>query len=218
MKNYLNTHLLIAGNAVILAVVVFFTAWLVYQSKSETLVLLQANIEKQVAHVTELAELTDRNGADAITEKIISDCPRRTEFENQLNALNTATKKELISIQQLFESCGAFYAERKALMVARLQREFMSLMSNLEILKTIRDLTPKEEAFKKWGALIELENTRSVLLNEQTTIQAEIITLLMSNTEGRARITKLVQDGQNVNQSLLVADTQIDTLRTALIK
>jgi hypothetical protein len=218
MKNYLNTHLLVAGNALALALIVSGTAWYIHQSRMETLNILQSNIETQAALITELAVLTDRNGADEVTEMIISDCPRRTEFENQLMTLNTATKKELLSTQQLFESCGAFYAERKALMVSRLEREFQSLQSNLALLKTIRDLTPEEGSLANWRDLIKLEKTRSMLLSEQTAIQEEIISLLISGTNTQSRITTLVQNGQNVNQSLSVTDSRIDALSTTLTK
>lgn len=218
MKNYLDTHLLVAGNALALALMVSGTAWFMQQSRLEILDLLQKNTVTQSALITELAVLTDRNGADEITEKIISDCPRRTEFENQLTSLNGATKKELLSTQQLFESCGAFYAERKALMVSRLEREFQSLRSNLALLMTVRDLTPEEEALTNWGALIDFEKTRSMLLSELTIIQEEIISLLIGGTNTQSRITTLVQNGQNVNQSLAVTDAQIDALRTTLTK
>jgi len=217
MKNYLNNHLLIAANALVLAVIIALSAWTIENTKAKTLSLLQTNIDSQVALISELAELTDRNGADAVTEKIISDCPRRVEFENQLMRLDTATKRELISIQQLFESCGAFFSERKALMVSRLEREFKGLKNNLALLNTIRDLTPKEEKLKEWEKLIELEKTRSSLLSEQTEIQEKIISLLMSDTSVTSQINVLVQDAQDVAQSLSVIGTQIDTLTTELI-
>ena len=218
MKNYLNTHLLVAGNALALALIVSGSAWFMHQSRMETLSMLQTNIKTQTVLIAELALLTDRNGADEVTEKIISDCPRRSEFENQLVSLSTATQKELLRTQQLFESCGAFYAERKALMVSRLEREFQSLRSNLALLRTIRDLTPEEESLSDWKALIELEKTRSTLLGEQTAIQEEIISLLIGGTNTQAKITTLVQNGQNVNQLLSVTDAQIGTLSSMLTK
>ncbi len=216
MKNYLTEHLLIAGNALLLAAIIALSAWTIENTKANTLSLLQSNIETQVTHITELAELTDRNGADAVTEEIISDCPRRVEFENQLMRLDSATKRELITIQQLFESCGTFFAERKALMVSRLEREFLSLKNDLALLSTIRDLSSNEEKLKEWEKLIELEKTRSALLAEQTAIQEKIISLLMSDTNVTVEINVLVREAQNVSQSLSVTGAQIDTLTKEL--
>ncbi|MCD5381715.1 MAG: hypothetical protein LR017_00180 [Candidatus Pacebacteria bacterium] len=51
---------------------------------------------------------------------IITDCPNRTEFESLLARLHLLQHRELIRVQQHFNACGDFYAERKALMVARI--------------------------------------------------------------------------------------------------
>jgi hypothetical protein len=217
MKAYLSTHLLIALNAVVIALVISGASWYAHKTKENTLTLLEKNITLHEQNIIELAELTDSNGADTLTAAVISDCPRRTEFENQLASLGTATKKELIGIQQLFESCGPFYAERKALMVSRLEQVYTSLIQDLEILETIRDLDETEKALYRWNELIEFEKTRSSLLSEQTDIQEEIISLLLQGTDTRTRITELVQQAQGVNQSLEVTNVQIDELRSSLI-
>ncbi len=215
MKSYLTTHLAVALHALIILIVIALSAWYIDASRSGVESKLSSRIEKTLVQIQSLAETTDRNGADALTERIISDCPRRTEFENLLNGLNTATRRDLISAQQLFESCGAFFAERKALMVSTLEREYRILDSDLVLLETLRDLTPEETAFRKWKDLVALEEERSALLNEQTTIQAEIIELLIEGG-GNTRIQELVRQAQDVGQSLTVVDSQIDTLRTNL--
>lgn len=216
MKNYLSTHLLVAANAVALAVILVGVAWVTSAARQDTVALLEKNIAAQVKVIEELAELTYRNAADEVTEKIISDCPRRVDFENQLATLGTASKKDLINIQQLFESCGAFYAERKALVVLRLEREYSSLTDDLAVLATLRDLTPREQKYKDWKSLIDFEKTRRDLLAELTDIQGEIIQLLITSSNNRVRIAELVQQAQNVNQSLSVTNAQIDEVRQSL--
>ncbi len=218
MKSYLSTHLLIALNTLMLALIMTGAAWYIHSTKEHSLMLLTSYIQTNTATISELAELTDRNGADELTAQIISDCPRRTDFENQLNSLGSASKKELLSVQQLFESCGAFYAERKALMVSRLEQVYTVLSNNLNLLETMRDLSGEERLLYGWKKLIELEKTRSSLLTEQTSIQENIIMLLIQGTETRARITKLVEEAQNVNDSLSITDVQIDELRLSLTK
>lgn len=216
MKSYLSTHLLVALHTIIIAVVILAAAWYIDYVRSETENALMARIQETVLRIESLAEVTDRNGADALTEQIISDCPRRDEFETILNSLNTARGRELITAQQLFESCGAYFAERKALMVAQLEREYQSLEADRMLLMTLRDLTPEELAYVDWSELITLEKDRSALLFEQTAIQGEIISLLIEGGNG-ARINELVRHAQSVGQSLSVTDAQIDALRNKLM-
>jgi hypothetical protein len=213
MKSYLTTHLAVALHALVMLVIVVASAWYIDMTQSAVETKLISRIETSLVQIQSLAETTDRNGADALTERIISDCPRRTEFENLLNGLNTATRRDLISAQQLFESCGAFFAERKALMVSKLEREYRMLDEDLTLLATLRDLTPDEGSYRKWDDIVRLEGERSALLNEQTTIQADIIELLIEGNGG-VRIQELVQQAQDVGQSLTVVDAQIDALRT----
>ena len=215
MKSYLTTHLAVALHALIIIVVITLSAWYIDASRSDVEAKLSARIESSLARIQALAETTDRNGADALTERIISDCPRRSEFENLLNGLNTATRRDLIAAQQLFESCGAFYAERKALMVSHLEREFSMLDEDLVLLAALRDLTPREVNFRKWQQVVKLETERSALLNEQTSIQADIIKLLIEGG-GTLRIQELVQNAQEIGQSLTVLDAQVDVFRTNL--
>lgn len=215
MKAYLTTHLTVALHALIVVSVILCSAWYVDNSREHVEREIVNRISTTKAHIIELAEITDRNGADELTERIITDCPRRTEFETLLNALSTSNKRELLSVQQLFESCGSFFAERKAFMVAELSREYTLLLSDLELLSILRDLTPQELALKEWNSLIELETERSSFLSEQTSIQAEIIKLLIEGGN-TTRIQELVRQAQDVSQSLTVTDTQIDLLRGKL--
>jgi hypothetical protein len=197
----------------VIGVVVALSAWYIDYSRAQIEMAVHERIVATTEHIMSLALVTDRNGADELTERIVSDCPRRTEFENLLNMLNTATRKDLISAQQLFESCGSFYAERKALMVAQLEREYTLLENDLALLNILRDLTPEEEALRTWKEIVELEIMRSSLLSEQTALQADIIRLLIEGSAS-SRIQELVRQAQELGQSLSVTDAQIDALRT----
>jgi hypothetical protein len=216
MRAYLSTHLLVALNTVFVALVVAGSAWYIDYTRTETEMALSAEIDQSVSTITELALTTDRNGADTLTERIVVDCPRRSEFENILQGLGTASRKDLIAAQQLFESCGAFYSERKALMVARLEREFASLNSYLTLLETLRDLTPEEVALTEWGEVVRLEAERSAFLSEQTSIQGEIIALLIEGGNA-SRINELVRYAHGVGESITETDTLIDAARARLV-
>jgi hypothetical protein len=215
MKSYLTTHLTVALHAFVITLLVAVSAWYIDNAQNEIEQKLTSRIDETLVHIVNLAETTDRNGADELTERIITDCPRRTEFETLLNGLNSATRRDLLSAQQLFESCGSYHAERKALMVAQLERESLMLSDDLALLAVIRDLTPREINLKTWNELIVLEKERSAFLTEQTDIQSEIISLLIEDSN-TTRIQELVRQAQNVNQSLSVIDTQIDALRSKL--
>lgn len=217
MKAYLNTHLLVALHVLLIAVVIIGASWYIDASREITEKMLLERIERSIARVIDLAVVTDRNGADSLTETIITDCPRRDDFESRLVNLGTASPRELIVTQQLFESCGSFFAERKAFMVAQLEREYEVLAGDIALLKTLRDLSPEEENYIAWNELILLEKDRSALLTEQTGIQEEIISLLIEG-ESSSRIGELVRYAQNVAESLAVSDAQIDTLRSKLIE
>lgn len=216
MKAYLSTHLAVALHALIIALVIATASWYVSYSRAHVEAQLTERIDNTVLRIITLAETTDRNGADALTERIITDCQRRPEFETLLNGLGTASRKDLLRAQQLFESCGSFYAERKSLMVAQLEREYALLDDDLALLTTVRDLTPKELALQRWEGLIALENDRSTYLNDQTALQSNIITLLIEGGQA-AKITELAAQAQNVAQSLAITDAQIDTLRSNLV-
>jgi hypothetical protein len=206
MRAYLSTHLSVALHAVVIAVVIIGAAWYIDHSRKETERALINRVDATVARIIELA---------VMTEKIVVDCPRRVEFENSLQSLGTASRKDLITAQQLFESCGAFFAERKALMVAQLEREYATLESYLSLLGTVRDLTPREAGHYRWKDIVQLEQKRSALLIEQTSIQGEIISLLIEGGNG-ARINELVRHAQTVGLSITSTDTEIDTLRVVI--
>lgn len=216
MKSYLTAHLAVALHASIVIIILIASAWYIDSSQREIESQVLMRIDSTLGDIQSLAVLTDGNGADALTERIVSDCPRRNEFDGLLAILSNATKRELIAAQQLFESCGAYYAERKALMVAQLEREYRTLDEDLLLLETLRNLEPKEASYRKWQELVKLEDERSALLTEQTTIQAEIIELLLSG-DNNERIQELVRQAQNVAQSLTVIGTQIDTVRANLM-
>ena len=90
--------------------------------------LEETNINNQLEIMESLAVETNRNGADEVVSKIITDCPKRAEFEGLLERLEALKHKDLITAQQLFDSCGGYYAERKAVMVSRLEREYEILV------------------------------------------------------------------------------------------
>ncbi len=216
MNTYLTAHFVIALNALILALLVSFSAWYLDMQGDTLENALTLHIEATRERISYLAELTDRNGADALTERIITDCPRRSEFEALLSRLGTLSPKELLTTQQLFESCGPFYAERKAIMVAQLTREYEALTVDLQYLEALRDLSHDESELSLWAELLKHEEERSAFLFEQTELQSDILTLLINGGSPKEVQDKAAQ-ARNVAESLTVTDARIDSLRASLI-
>jgi len=178
MKSLLNIQIMLSFHLLVVVIVVVIGSWAISNSKAELRTELQSNIDRQLVLLDKLAIITDRNGADEVVSEIITDCPNRPQFENILSKLATLKYKNLITAQQLFESCGSFYAERKAVMVSRMEREYEVLVDNIKLLNTLD--TNNDSFYDRlsidWSSIVEMENERSALLSEQVIIQRNIIT------------------------------------------
>lgn len=217
MERFLNIHFMISAHLVVVALVVVVAAFVNYHVKNDLRLSLEKNVDRQLVLLSDLATITDRNGADEVVEQIIIDCPRRPKFESLLGELGRLSKSSLLEAQQLFESCGGFYAERKALMVARLNREFEVLKDNVSLLEVLDSSTKDQYNLSDWDTLINDEQKRSDLLTEQLDIQEKIITLLISGkTVSSQEIIDLVNEAGQVNDSLSVLGKQIDEKRDRL--
>jgi hypothetical protein len=218
MKNILNLHFMLSLHLVVIVVVIVIASSMVHRAKEEVRAYTIDRIDTQIEYISEMLITTDNNGADEVIENIVRDCPNRNTYERLLGSLGSLTNRDLLTVQQLFESCGYFYAERKALMVAKIEREYEVLSENVGLLKTF-DTTNQEYDLSGWKRLIDLEVTRSDMLKEQTEIQAGIISLLI---EGRgvtdSEITGHVERARGLDESLSVLNRQIDELRDALMK
>lgn len=218
MKNILNLHFTVSLHLMIIAVVIVFAAWAVHATKADVRLLLTENIDAGVRRISELLVVTDNNGADEIIESIIVDCPNRNEYERKLGQLGSLNSRDLVDAQQLFDSCGHFYAERKALMVAKIEREYEILQHAVDLMRAF-DATSETYDLQPWRQIIDLEVRRSDMLKEQTEIQSGIISSLI---EGRSvydpEIRGYIERAHNLDESLSVLNKQIDELRVALIE
>ncbi len=214
MKDYLNNRLYTALALLILAGAVVIGAVVSHYNQRELETIIMVSLEGKRAYLHELALITDSNGADEAIGRIVVDCGRRSEFESLLISLATLSKKELVTLQGLFESCGSFYAERKALMVEKLERELESYTEYLSLLAILT--TNKRSIYEetKWVELVSLEKERSTLLTDQMVLQEKIISALISGaTVGGKEVGALVGEAQGVGDLLMVAGQKIDALR-----
>lgn len=178
--------------------------------------------EKQRGVLSVLAETTSRNGADEITESIVRDCPleERVRFDELLGSLDAGlSRPELIELERLFAGCGTFFAERKAVMVARLEREFAVYRDYTEQLASItgskQDASAQLEA---WESLVQYENDQSRHFGRLVELQDKIITsLLAGNTLNSPELMEILTAVREARENLALANTQAARVRGELL-
>ncbi len=206
-----------------MAVCVFvFTAWYIQEMKSDIQSIATLKIAEQEKVLTTLAEVTDRDGADSVVEKIIQDCSseNRARFDTQLSRLPELRGAELVEMEQLFNACGNFFAERKAVMVARLKREYEVYLDLISILALVdsKEATLRYDT-KTWGNLVLLEDERSVLSTKLVTIQGDIIRQLKLGTPlSSDTMQSTLVDGQKTKDTLIQLSERIDVVRQSLLE
>lgn len=183
---------------------------------------LQLQIAEQEAVLATVAETTARNGADAVTESIIRDCPltERVAFDTLLGRLDAGlSQEELSELDRLFGRCGGFFAERKAVMVARLSREIEVYEDYVHQLGIVvrKDLT-EANSLNKWQDLQQAEQNQSELFAELVRLQDQIITALLDgNSQDSSAVRALVQEAHETRGTLVVSSKQASSIRAELI-
>lgn len=219
MRDSLRQHFSIAIHIGILIVTICVGVLVVHQNEKEARNSIVNSLSLHEKEIVELAQITDRNGADVETAYIISDCPRRSDYEGYLVRLASLSKQELITMQNLFEGCSPFFVEQKQLMVFKLEKELESYTNYLSLLKSFQDTTEYDSRFKDFTALVTLEKERALLLVDQTNIQGDIINFLISGKSPQgAEVSNLLSEAQQIKELLDVLDLRVDEIRTGLTK
>ena len=183
---------------------------------------MQLHISEQETLLTTIAETTARNGVDAVTESVVKDCDinERTEFDTLLGRLDAGLQMtELTTLERLFGRCGGFFAQQKALMTARLQREteiYEDVVGRFEIIAGGK--ASDGYHLDLWLQLGEAEKKQSELFTELVHLQDEIITALLAGKRTDSEELKtLMQQAQDTQQSLIVASKQAADIRAQLL-
>lgn len=179
-------------------------------------------IEEQETLLSTIAVTTARNGADEVTESIITDCSieERSRFDDLLSSLNDGlSRAQLTELERLFGRCGSFYSERKALMVARLTRELEIYEARIEQLALITgELQAEAYAIEDWNRLVAAEQNQSQLFAELVQQQDEIITTLLAGSSADSpEIRAILQEVREIQETLIVANKQASTIRSELV-
>jgi len=203
------------------ALTLFFASLYIKAEKEEFVINTQLKISEQETTLAAIAELTDHDGADAVVERIIRDCSieNRDRFDTLLSKLALLRGSELAEIEKLFDACGNFYAERKAVMVARFEREFEVYSDFIELLAVADTKTDRYEEDKEaWGSLVTMEKERSELSTRLVSIQGEIIVALRAGTSVSSDgIQTLLVEAQQIKDRLVELGSQIDQKRQEIL-
>ena len=196
-----------------------------YLSQKRTVALqteIEKKIEDQKATIVTLSETTARNGADAVAENTVRDCnvDERKEFDTLLGRLDEGLPQaELQKLDRLFGRCGYFFAQRKSIMVARLNREVAVYENYINQLEALTGTSKKDDyAVETWKTLATDEEKQSVLFMDLVRTQDDIITTLLSGkTANSNEIQTILNEVKEIQETLSVTSMQTADVRAELI-
>lgn len=208
---------------IIFVTIVSFYAMQKYVEKTntETINRITHAVTTQELNLQSMAELTRSNGADAVTDRFISDCKavERQRFDTLLDALSqNISREDLTELNTLFYSCGSFYADRKSIMAIKLDQEVEHLHDLQNILATISTI-PKEQisGAATWKEIAEAELKTAEYFKTLVALQGSIITDLLSGkrTDSPELIATLTEVN-SVRGQMVVLSKQIEVSKEKL--
>jgi hypothetical protein len=217
--SYLLTGLLTA--AFLFAVVYSYTRFAVTKELENATLALDAAIAKQELVLTNIADLTKQNNADEITEKIVVDCQptERARFDVLLGKLsNQITPAELSELDTLFFRCGRFYADRKAVMAARLVREVSVYKEYIALRDRVLNTNDSlSDRVTLWQRVADDELTLANSFASLVDAQRDIIMALLAGKQANSpevasTLTKVTETKNNMTVTI----KQIENARSEL--
>lgn len=214
---------IILGVLIVTGLASYFSANFIVRERLEDYeAVVSQQHSEQRALLVSISETTARNGGDDITEAIVKDCTtgERVDFESLLSSLDSGlSKSQLTELERLFGRCGSFYADRKSVIIARMDREFQLYKSHTTQLEQLRgeDLTD-EFQLEAWETLVLLEQQQSSLFSKLVSLQDDIIsTLLTGKSVDSVEIKEILAEVRESQGNLSLANTQASSVRKDLI-
>lgn len=182
------------------------------EKKQESFVgSVTAEITRHTEALSVQADLVKQVRGDDAVNAVIKDCGVRAQYETLLSRLNQLTDSELAEVEQLFYRCADYYPNLKSIMTLRMQETFLQYKAMTALLGTVRPTEAEEYPVAAWESLVLKESTRAQLLQRQRDLQEGIIVSLRARNS--AALPALLEEAQNVADSLNVLDIQINTDR-----
>ncbi len=216
-------RILFISAALLLIAVCLFCVWFTIHSvKMQFVQHTKDALALEEQKLITLAELTSKERVDATVDAIISDCTveNRARFDEQLSMLPMLRGVQLSEIEQLFNMCGDFYAQKKAIMVSRLQSQF-EFFSTLAVLISRIDTRVTAETYNisLWNQFIVLQTKQSELSLALVDIQGAIILQLKKSADVRSDVLQaLMVDGQKTRDALSSVSAEIENIQKQLPK
>lgn len=211
----------IAAGALFIFITILIASFVLKELQSDYVSATRIKIAEQETTLASLSELIGRDGADSVVSDIIQDCSpqNRERFDLLLGRLSTLQGQELREVEQLFNACANFYPERKAVMVARFEREYEVYMDLIDILTRVDNDAPYlTYQTTQWEQLVRLEKERSDLSTRLVDVQGTIIRALIEGTAvSSEQMQQLLGQGQEIKDSLVFTSMQIDELRASIL-
>jgi hypothetical protein len=183
---------------------------------------LEANIAEQEVVLVTIADLAKQSGADEVTERIVVDCAptERVRFESLLDKLSTSiSRAELLELDNLFFACGSYFADRKAVMVARLIREVAVYRDYIALRnRVLASDAVGEDRVVLWQRIADDELLLSEDFNKLVNHQRDIIqALLAGKSRDSAEIAGTLQAVTDTRNNMTVRISQIESTRAELL-
>jgi len=212
--------LIICASSLLLALGIFCIWFYIHTVQLQYVQHTKDALAVEEQKLISIANLTSNDRIDATVESIIIDCTieNRARFDQQLSILPQLKGLQLTEIEQLFYMCGDFYAQKKAVMVSRLQSQF-EFFSTLVLLTSHIDtrVTPLTYKMSQWTEFVELQKKQSDLSLKLVDIQGAIILQLKKNTSINSNeLQALVVDGQKTRDAVSAVSVEIETVQKQL--
>ncbi len=200
-----------------MAVTLLAASYYIKEKQEDYRSMVMVKLAEQETEMVRFAELIDRESADATVNKVVKDCEPadRERFDTLLGNLSQLAATELREVDTLFPACGSYFADRQAILAARLTREVEMYVEYIELLGlTSADTEEYEKKLVLWQKIDTEEAKRSELVTQLVDIQAEIIDLLVAGESINSdAINAKLQEAQTTKETLSLLGTQTDSLR-----
>lgn len=224
MKRYSRITAVIILGAVLISTILVLRSYLMHwvaKQNQATLMSINVRIAEQEKVLVKITDLIQQNGADETLSKIITDCSsdERQQFDTLLGGLSAhVSGNQLTTLNTLFYKCGSFYAVRRAVMAARLQREvaiyadYVALQDEL-----LSKATTSNTRVNQWLQLAAVELNLAEDFNHLVKLQGDIIAALMSGkTKNSPEITGTLTEVATTRDDMTILSKQIERFRQDL--
>ena len=180
---------------------------------------LEENLKETYATTRSISKATLRNDVSAPYTGIIRECDKTSQdaFDRSLTNLTILSEAELdVALFQL-EACAYTAIEEKTLMLQLLSDGVASIEEQLVLLKRVAPLTSVDSVIEPWRTVVQLEQKRLDIMNQQVSIQRDIITELKAGVRSDSpEITALTTQAQELVETYSVVTVQLQTAHQAL--